>query len=191
MSVTSGEYVLAIPDYSAEARWANELSTEDLETSSASSEQKNAAYFKKVVMKLAGDVKWAVGLVFERDLDSDSRSFSFKPHLPPHPPSLPKRNTLHTPLSPPQHLLRERLRRPIHRPALIVPPALPKDPLDRHIARAPGWGAVGEPEDGLVLGEVELPGEALGDGGGGGAVGWDAALRMTYDSRRGREKRRG
>ena len=80
MSVTSGEYVLAIPDYSAEARWANELSTEDLETSSASSEQKNAAYFKKVVMKLAGDVKWAVGLVFERDLDSDSRSFSFKPH---------------------------------------------------------------------------------------------------------------
>ncbi|KAJ5611794.1 hypothetical protein N7528_008899 [Penicillium herquei] len=80
MSVTSGEYVLAIPDYSAEARWANELSTEDLETSSASSEQKNAAHFKKVVMKLSGDVKWSAGLVFERDIDSDSRSFAFKPH---------------------------------------------------------------------------------------------------------------
>lgn len=80
MSVTSGEYVLAIPDYSAEARWANESTTEDLESSSASSEQKNAAHFKKVIMKLSGDVKWATGLVFERDVDSDSRSFSFRPH---------------------------------------------------------------------------------------------------------------
>ena len=80
MSVTSGEYVLAIPDYSAEARWANESTTEDLDNSSASSEQKNAAHFKKVVMKLSGDVKWATGLVFERDVDDDSRSFSFRPH---------------------------------------------------------------------------------------------------------------
>ncbi|KAJ6099219.1 hypothetical protein N7467_000754 [Penicillium canescens] len=81
MSVTSGEYVLAIPDYSTEARWANEATTEELlEDSSASSEQKNAAHFKKVVMKLSGDVKWATGLVFERDVDNDSRSFSFKPH---------------------------------------------------------------------------------------------------------------
>ncbi|KAJ5257032.1 hypothetical protein N7478_013136 [Penicillium angulare] len=80
MSVTSGEYVLAIPDYSSEARWAFESSTEDLETSSASSEQKNAAHFKKVIMKLSGDVKWAAGLVFERDVDADSRSFAFKHH---------------------------------------------------------------------------------------------------------------
>ncbi|CAG8221799.1 unnamed protein product [Penicillium salamii] len=80
MSVTSGEYVLAIPDYSAEARWANEATTEELENSSTSSEQKNAAHFKKVVMKLSGDVKWAAGLVFEREMDNDSRSFHFKPH---------------------------------------------------------------------------------------------------------------
>ncbi|KAJ5648160.1 hypothetical protein N7490_004532 [Penicillium lividum] len=80
MSVTSGEYVLAIPDYSAEARWANELTTEDADASSQSSEQKNAAYFKKVIMKLSGDVKWAAGLVFERDIDAESRSFAFKPH---------------------------------------------------------------------------------------------------------------
>lgn len=80
MSVTSGEYVLAIPDYSAEARWANESSAEELENSSASSEQKNAAHFKKVIMKLSGDVKWAAGLVFERDTDAGSRSFAFKPH---------------------------------------------------------------------------------------------------------------
>lgn len=80
MSVTSGEYVLAIPDYSAEARWANEATAEEQENSSTSSEQKNAAHFKKVVMKLSGDVKWAAGLVFERDIDNDARSFSFKPH---------------------------------------------------------------------------------------------------------------
>jgi hypothetical protein len=80
MSVTSGEYVLAIPDYSAEARWANEATTEELENSSTSSEQKNAAHFKKVIMKLSGDVKWAAGLVFERDIDNNARSFSFKPH---------------------------------------------------------------------------------------------------------------
>ncbi|KAI2723184.1 hypothetical protein DTO039G3_1531 [Penicillium roqueforti] len=80
MTVTSGEYVLAIPDYSAEARWANEATTEEVDNSSASSEQKNAAQFKKVIMKLSGDVKWAAGLVFERDSENDERSFSFKPH---------------------------------------------------------------------------------------------------------------
>ncbi|KAJ5200533.1 FMP27 domain of unknown function DUF2405 [Penicillium cf. griseofulvum] len=80
MTVTSGEYVLAIPDYSAEARCANEATTEELDNSSASSEQKNAAHFKKVIMKLSGDVKWAAGLVFERDVENDARSFSFKPH---------------------------------------------------------------------------------------------------------------
>ncbi|KAJ5457960.1 FMP27domain of unknown function DUF2405 [Penicillium sp. IBT 31633x] len=80
MTVTSGEYVLAIPDYSAEARWANEATTEELDNSSTSSEQKNAAHFKKVIMKLSGDVKWAAGLVFEREVANDARSFSFKPH---------------------------------------------------------------------------------------------------------------
>ncbi|KAF7716182.1 Uncharacterized protein PECH_000402 [Penicillium ucsense] len=80
MSVTSGEYVLAIPDYSSEARLSNESTPDDLETSSATSEQKNAAHFKKVIMKLSGDVKWATGLVFERNVDSSSRSFTFRPH---------------------------------------------------------------------------------------------------------------
>ncbi|QQK42440.1 UPF0648 protein [Penicillium digitatum] len=80
ITVTSGEYVLAIPDYSAEARWANEATTEELDNSSASSEQKNAAHFKKVIMKLSGDVKWSAGLVFERDVENDARSFSSKPH---------------------------------------------------------------------------------------------------------------
>ncbi|EAW14496.1 FMP27 family protein [Aspergillus clavatus NRRL 1] len=80
MSVTSGEYVLAIPDYSNEARYAQDATTQDLETTSASSEFKNATHFKKVVMKLSGDVRLVAGLVFERNVDEDNRSFDFRPH---------------------------------------------------------------------------------------------------------------
>ncbi|PWY88937.1 hypothetical protein BO70DRAFT_285759 [Aspergillus heteromorphus CBS 117.55] len=80
LSVTSGEYVLAIPDYSNEARYMAEATAQDVESSSISSEQKNAAQFKKVVMKLSGDVKWAAGLVFERNVDDTQRSFEFRPH---------------------------------------------------------------------------------------------------------------
>ncbi|KKK20025.1 hypothetical protein ARAM_004049 [Aspergillus rambellii] len=80
MSVTSGEYVLAVPDYSHEARYLAEATAEDPDTTSSSSDLKNAALFKKVIMKLSGDVKWAAGLVFERNLDVNKRSTHFKPH---------------------------------------------------------------------------------------------------------------
>ncbi|KAI9930405.1 hypothetical protein MW887_011159 [Aspergillus wentii] len=80
MNVRSGEYVLAIPDYSNEARCAVEAAAQDLESASTSSDVKNAAHFKKVVMKLSGDVRWSAGLVFERDIDEHNRSFEFKPH---------------------------------------------------------------------------------------------------------------
>ncbi|KAH1461292.1 hypothetical protein KXX13_007305 [Aspergillus fumigatus] len=80
MSVTSGEYVLAIPDYSNEARYAQEATAHDLESTSSSSDFKNATLFKKVVMKLSGDVRLVAGLVFERNIDGDKRSFEFKPH---------------------------------------------------------------------------------------------------------------
>jgi hypothetical protein len=36
--------------------------------------------FKKTVMKLNGNVRWGVGLVFERNLDNGQRSFNFIPH---------------------------------------------------------------------------------------------------------------
>lgn len=36
--------------------------------------------FKKVIMKLSGNVRWLAGLVFERDLTEDGRSFDFIPH---------------------------------------------------------------------------------------------------------------
>ncbi|KAB8253139.1 mitochondrial protein from FMP27-domain-containing protein [Aspergillus flavus] len=80
MGITSGEYVLAIPDYSHEARFMAEATAQDLESTSTSSELKNAAHFKKVVMKLSGEVKWVVGLVFERNVDENRRSFQFMPH---------------------------------------------------------------------------------------------------------------
>ena len=82
MSVTSGEYVLAIPDYSHEARYTSESPLDDKSggPTSLSSDAKNAAMFRKVIMKLSGDVEWVAGLVFERNLDGDKRSFTFKPH---------------------------------------------------------------------------------------------------------------
>ncbi|KAI9369326.1 mitochondrial protein from FMP27-domain-containing protein [Aspergillus egyptiacus] len=80
MSVTSGEYVLAVPDYSHEARYLAEVTAEDSETASMSSDLRNAAQFKKVIMKLSGDVKWAAGLVFERDISESERSTEFRPH---------------------------------------------------------------------------------------------------------------
>ncbi|BCS19961.1 FMP27 family protein [Aspergillus puulaauensis] len=80
MSVTSGEYVLAIPDYSHEARYMAEATPDDLESISTSSDLKNAAHFKKVIMKLSGDVKWGAGLVFERNVNDHERSMEFRPH---------------------------------------------------------------------------------------------------------------
>ena len=80
MTVRSGEYVLAIPDYSHTAQCAFEASPQELESISTSSDLKNAAHFKKVVMKLSGDVKWVVGLVFERNIEGDKRLSEFKPH---------------------------------------------------------------------------------------------------------------
>jgi hypothetical protein len=79
MTVTSGEYVLAVPDYSHEARYSYEYAMDDSKSQASSQTLKNAAHFKKVLMKLSGNVKWLAGLVFERNVDQ-GRSFDFKPH---------------------------------------------------------------------------------------------------------------
>lgn len=79
MTVTSDEYVLAIPDYSHQAR-ENILSGQDVESISSTSSHKNGAMFKKVVMKLSGNVRWMAGIVFERNLNKGGRSFDFLPH---------------------------------------------------------------------------------------------------------------
>ena len=79
MTVKSGEYVLAIPDYSHQARRAAKHGRDEDSMSSGSS-QKNAAIFKKVIMKLSGKVQWLAGLVFEQNTEDNNRSFKFKPH---------------------------------------------------------------------------------------------------------------
>ena len=80
MTVSSGEYVMAIPDYSYQARQSQDGSGQDGDSLSSSGSQKNNAMFKKVVMKLSGNVRWLAGLVFERNLHNGGRSFEFSPH---------------------------------------------------------------------------------------------------------------
>ena len=79
MTVDSEEYVLAIPDYSHQARETSSAHGQDGESSSTSSKI-NTTMFKKVAMKLSGNVRWLAGLMFERDLNDGGRSFQFSPH---------------------------------------------------------------------------------------------------------------
>ena len=79
MTVESDDYVLAIPDYSHQARETSTAFGRDGDSSSTSS-KKNLTIFKKVIMKLSGNVRWLAGIMFERDLDEGGRSFQFLPH---------------------------------------------------------------------------------------------------------------
>jgi hypothetical protein len=84
MTVDSGDYILAVPDFSSYAR----RHQEDIQggdgdaasSTSSGSSSKRDAVFKKVVMKLSGNVRWLAGLVFERDSSDGKRLFEFKPH---------------------------------------------------------------------------------------------------------------
>ena len=80
MTVDSGEYVLAIPDFSPQAREYNHVTNGDADSISTSSNYKNSAQFKKTIMKFSGNVRWLAGLVFERNLDRGGRSFEFRHH---------------------------------------------------------------------------------------------------------------
>ncbi|KAK1962727.1 hypothetical protein LY78DRAFT_683810 [Colletotrichum sublineola] len=79
MTVDSGEYVLAIPDYSHQVREAARRTGED-DSLMGEDNYKSGASFKKVVMKLSGKVQWMTGLVFERAIQDGQRSFDFRPH---------------------------------------------------------------------------------------------------------------
>ncbi|CZS95733.1 related to FMP27 Found in Mitochondrial Proteome [Rhynchosporium agropyri] len=80
MTVDSGEYILAIPDFSHQARNESKLGRDSDSMTSFDSFKRGAA-FKKVVMKLSGNVQWLVGLMFERNLNQEGkRSFDFEPH---------------------------------------------------------------------------------------------------------------
>ncbi|KAI9729113.1 MAG: hypothetical protein M1828_000198 [Chrysothrix sp. TS-e1954] len=80
-TVDSGDYVLAIPDFSHYARQSQDYtgSRKPYRNSSVSS-QSDGVIMKKVVMKLSGAVRWSLGMVFERNLPNGSRSFDFGKH---------------------------------------------------------------------------------------------------------------
>ncbi|RYO88136.1 hypothetical protein DL766_000695 [Monosporascus sp. MC13-8B] len=79
MTVDSGEYVLAVPDYSHQVRESTR-EIEENESMASGTSFKSAAVFKKVAMKLSGNVQWMAGLMFERAIQDGRRSFDTKPH---------------------------------------------------------------------------------------------------------------
>ena len=78
MTVDSGDYILAIPDLSHQALALPADGNNDKLFGDDS--YRRGAVFKKVIMKLSGNVQWLVGLVFERNIVGDKRSFKFIPH---------------------------------------------------------------------------------------------------------------
>lgn len=82
MTVDSGEYILAVPDYSHQARHVELIERgHDDDSVSTDSSFKHGVIFKKVAMKLSGNVQWVAGLMFERDTgEPGQRSFDFRPH---------------------------------------------------------------------------------------------------------------
>lgn len=79
MTVNSGEYVLAIPDFSHYARDAARRSN-DSDSVLSEDNTRSGAMFKKVAMKLSGRVQWMAGLVFEQAIENGKRKFDFRPH---------------------------------------------------------------------------------------------------------------
>ncbi|KAJ4158201.1 uncharacterized protein LMH87_008736 [Akanthomyces muscarius] len=79
MTVDSGEYVLAVPDYSHQVRESARRRIED-GSHLAEDNLRQATSFKKVIMKLSGKVQWLAGLVFEKEIENGHRSFDFIPH---------------------------------------------------------------------------------------------------------------
>ena len=86
MQLEAEEFLLAIPDFSNQARDEFDVIPSDDRSIASSSSYKEGALFKKVIMKLAGRVRFLIGLMFEQDLGGEgdwktrTRSFEFKPH---------------------------------------------------------------------------------------------------------------
>jgi hypothetical protein len=81
MTVDSGEYILAIPDFGHYARRAlDNFKGESSELPHSGAQSEHAGKFKKTVMKLSGKVRWMTGIVFERNMPDGGRSFDFIPH---------------------------------------------------------------------------------------------------------------
>ncbi|KAF8469216.1 mitochondrial protein from FMP27-domain-containing protein [Kalaharituber pfeilii] len=86
MQLEAEEFLLAIPDFNNQARDELEVIPSEDQSVASSSSYKEGALFKKVIMKLAGRVRFLIGLMFEQDIGGSGdwktrkRSFSFKPH---------------------------------------------------------------------------------------------------------------
>ncbi|KAL5625077.1 hypothetical protein BROUX41_005137 [Berkeleyomyces rouxiae] len=82
ITVNSGEYVLAIPDYAQLIRAMMRRNGQDDNPALEGDEggPMTSQAFQKVVMKLGGKVQWMIGLVFEQAIANGKRSFDFKPH---------------------------------------------------------------------------------------------------------------
>lgn len=80
MTVDSGEYILAVPDFSHQVREVSRRQEGEGPLLMTEDTSRPGAVFKKVVMKLSGKVQWMAGLVFERAIMDGVRSFEFKPH---------------------------------------------------------------------------------------------------------------
>ncbi|KAL1649208.1 Protein SABRE [Diplodia intermedia] len=78
LTVDSGTAILAVPDLSHYARMV-EQEESDSESIVSGSSFKQGASFRKTAMKLSGNVRVMIGLVFEREEDG-KRSFDFGPH---------------------------------------------------------------------------------------------------------------
>jgi len=79
ITVDSGEFILAVPDFSHFARDSINLLPSQAQEQTPGGHKEDST-FKKVVMKLSGKVRWQAGLVFERELEGGGRSFKFEPH---------------------------------------------------------------------------------------------------------------
>lgn len=87
IKVDSEEYILAIPDFSDHVSEDIDIGgvPENRSVNSANGSE-HAAQFKKVIMKLSGQVRWLVGLMFEQEISFEEdwkqrkRSFEFIPH---------------------------------------------------------------------------------------------------------------
>ncbi|KAK0653480.1 UPF0648 protein C3H5.09c [Lasiodiplodia hormozganensis] len=78
LTVDSGVAIFAVPDLSHYARMV-EQEESDSESIISGSSFKQGASFRKTAMKLSGNVRVMIGLVFERE-DNGKRSFDFGPH---------------------------------------------------------------------------------------------------------------
>lgn len=86
MQLEAEEFLLAIPDFNNQARDEFDSMPNEDRSIASSSSYKEGVLFKKVIMKLAGRVRFLIGLIFEQDLGgfgdwkTRKRSFEFKPH---------------------------------------------------------------------------------------------------------------